>query len=163
MGIDDKRMHSVCFSGHRNEKINLKIQTFLEICIHTRVTHGGGDFYAGGAVGWDAFCSKTVIDFKKKGFNMRLHLILPCCFDEQTKGWSEEEKQEHLEIQSYADTVEYISEHYTKDCKKRRNQKLVDSAGWLWCFDDEKRSRSGTGQTFRMAGRSGLRIRNFNI
>ena len=66
MNMDEKRMKSVCFSGHRNAKINLTIQTLLEFCIRMRVTHGGGDFYAGGAVGWDAFCSKTVLDFKKK-------------------------------------------------------------------------------------------------
>ena len=113
-------------------------------------------------MGWDAFCSKTVLDFKKKGLDVRLHIILPCCFEEYTQKWSEEEKQELSSIMRQADTVEYISEHYTKDCIKLRNQKLVDSAGWLWCFYNENRTRSGTGQTVRMAEKSGLRIQNFN-
>lgn len=156
-------MESVCFSGHRNAEINFKTRTALKLLMHLRITHGGTDFYAGGAMGWDAFCSKMVLAFRKAGFGIRLHIILPCCFEEYIRKWTEEEKQELSSIMRQADTVEYIAEHYTKDCMKRRNQKLVDSAGWLWCFYDERRTRSGTGQTLRMAERGGLRIRNLNV
>ena len=163
MNMDKKRMEAVCFSGHRNVITNLTLQMALELRVRLRVEHGGGDFYAGGAMGWDAICSKTVLDLKKRGLDVRLHIILPCCFEEYTQKWNDTDKQELMSIMSRSETVEYISEHYTKDCMKRRNQKLVDSAGWLWCFYDEKRSRSGTGQTVRMAEKLGLRIRNLNI
>ena len=163
MDMDEKRMQSVCFSGHRNAEISPAVQTIFDIMLHTRVLGGGSDFYSGGAMGWDAFCSKRVIAFRNSGFNVRLHLILPYCFEEYTKMWTKHERRELLEIKSQADTVEYITEQFAYDSMKQRNQKLVNRAGWLWCFYDEKRFRSGTGQTFRMAERDKLRIRNLNI
>lgn len=163
MDLDDKRMHCICFSGHRNAIISYAVQGWLAAEMRTLVKRGNRDFYAGGAMGWDAFCSKEVIALKKKRFKVRLHLILPCCFEEYTQNWTEDEKQELLEILNQADTVEYISEHYTKDCIKKRNQKLVDSAGRLWCFYDKRRKRSGTGQTVRMAEKSGLSIWNYYV
>ena len=163
MNMNEKRMHSICFSGHRNAHLSDTVQALMLLRMETMIKRGYRDFYAGGAPGWDTICGKAVIDFKKRRFKIRLHLILPCCFEEQTKNWSEKEKQELLEILSNADTVEYISEHYTKDCMKQRNQKLVDSAGIMWCCYDKKRFRSGTGQTVRMAEKSGLRIWNFFV
>lgn len=154
-------MHCICFSGHRNIKVLYAVQGLLAAELKAMIKRGYRDFYAGGAVGWDAFCSKEVIALKKRRFKIRLHLILPCCFEEHTQKWSEEEKQELLDIQIQADTVEYISEHYTNDCMKQRNQRLVDSSGLMWCYYDKKRFRSGTGQTVRMAEKSGLRIWNF--
>ena len=161
--MDEKRMQSVCFSGHRNAEISPAVQTIFDIMLYTRVINGGGDFYAGGAMGWDAFCSKRVIDFRNSGFNVRLHLILPYSFEEYTKKWTKKDRGELLEIKNQADTVEYITDRFTYDSMKQRNQRLVDYAGWLWCFYDEKRFRSGTGQTMRMAERDKLRIRNLNI
>ena len=163
MDMNEKRMHSICFTGHRNADLSDVVHTLMVLEMETMVKRGYRDFYAGGAVGWDAFCSKEVIALKKRRFKIRLHLILPCCFEEQTRKWSVEEKEELLEIQTHADTVEYISEHYTKDCIKRRNQRLADSAGLMWCYYDKKRFRSGTGQTVRMAEKSGLRIWNFYV
>ena len=151
MNMNEKRMHSICFSGHRNAKVSYAVQGWLAAEMIMLVKMGNHDFYAGGSMGWDAFCSKEVIALKKKRFKVRLHLILPCRFEEYTQNWSEDEKQELLEIQSQADTVEHISEHYTKECIKQRNQKLVDSAGIMWCYYDKRRFRSGTGQTLCMA------------
>lgn len=163
MDMDEKRLQSVCFSGHRNAEISPAVQTIFDIMLYTRVINGCCDFYAGGAAGWDAFCSKKVIALRNSGLNVRLHLILPYSFEEYTKRWTKRNRCELLEIKEQANTVEYITEQFTYDCIKQRNQRLVDSAGWLWCFYDEKRSRSGTGQTVRMAEKLGLRIRNLNI
>ena len=161
MNMDEKRMHSICFTGHLNADLSDEVHTLMVSEMESMIKRGYRDFYAGGALGWDTICEKAVINFKKRRFKIRLHLILPCCFEEQTQKWSEKEKQEFLEIQSHADTVQYVSEHYTKDCMKQRNQKLVDSAGIMWCYYDKKRFRSGTGQTVRMAEKSGLMTQNF--
>ena len=141
--------------------MSVRVHTLLILEMETMIKKGYRDFYVGGALGWDTICGKAVIGFKERRFKVRLHIILPCCFEEYTKKWTEEEKQELSDIMRQADTIEYISEHYTKDCMKQRNQRLVDSSGLMWCYYDKKRFRSGTGQTVRMAEKSGLRIWNF--
>ena len=156
-------MHCICFSGHRNAVLSGVTEALMLSEMETMIKRGYRDFYAGGALGWDTICEKAVINFKKRRFKISLHLILPCCFEEQTRNWSEEEKMDFLEVQHHSDTIEYISEHYTDKCMKQRNQRLVDSAGIMWCYYDKKRFRSGTGQTVRMAEKSGLRIWNFYV
>ena len=157
----NKKPKSVCFTGHR--RVNISAATYaLLICqLKKLISDGCCDFYAGGAVGWDTICERAVVDLKAEGFDIRLHLILPCCFEEQTMGWTDMEKREFIEIQSHADTIEYISGRYTDNCMRQRNQKLVDSSDMAICYYDARRTRSGTGQTVRMAEEKELRIWNF--
>ena len=159
--MEEKKTKSVCFIGHRRLELPDETHTLLISELKKLIDDGYRDFYAGGAVGWDTICERAVVDLKANGFEIRLHLILPCCFEEQTKGWLEEEKREFMDIQSHADTVEYISEHYTDNCMKQRNRKLVDSADMVLCYYDGRRTRSGTVQTIRMAKEKDLRIWNF--
>ena len=159
--MEDKTTISVCFTGHRRADISAATHALLLCQLKKLINDGFCDFYAGGSIGWDTICERAVIDLKTEGFEIRLHLILPCCFEEQTLGWTDGEKQEFINIQSRADTIEYISEHYTDNCMRQRNQKLVDNADMAICYFDSRRTRSGTGQTVRMAEKKGLRIWNF--
>lgn len=159
--MDEKNIGSVCFAGHRNINLSSDTHMLLVSQLKTLINDGCSDFYSGGSVGWDTVCERAVLDLKANGLDIRLHLILPCPFEEQTRGWSEEEKQEFLEIQSQADSIEYVSTHYSDDCMKKRNQKLIDSSDMVICYFDGRRTRSGTGQTVRMAETKGLPIKNF--
>lgn len=159
--MEEKKAKSVCFTGHRRLELSEETHALLISQLKELINDGYCDFYAGGALGWDTICEKAVIDLKREGFEVRLHLVLPCCFEDQTKGWPEENKREFINIQSHADTIEYVSEHYTGNCMKQRNQKLVDSADTVICYYDGRRTRSGTVQTIRMAKEKDLRIWNF--
>ena len=157
----NEKNKSVCFTGHRRANISIATHSLLLCQLKKLINDGYCDFYSGGAVGWDTICERAIVDLKAEGFEIRLHLILPCNFEEQTRGWSEDEKQEFIRIQSCADSIEYISEHYSDSCMKQRNQKLVDNADMAICYFDARRTRSGTGQTVRMAEKKGMRIWNF--
>lgn len=159
--MTNEKPKSVCFTGHRRANISDATYSLLISHLKKLISDGYSDFYSGGATGWDAICERAVIDLKAEGFEIRLHLILPCCFEEQTRGWTIGEKEEFIEIQSHADTIEYISRHYTDSCMKQCNQRLVDSADMAICYYDARRTRSGTGQTVRMAEEQELRIWNF--
>ena len=96
---------SVCFTGHRTiaedkEKLSARLYTLLErLVTEQKVT----DFYTGGAVGWDALAALTVLKLRESYPEVKLHLVLPCPFEEQSAKWNEAQKEEHKHIASLAD------------------------------------------------------------
>ena len=153
-------MRSVCFTGHRKititRELKTRLYTELELLAHNGVT----EFYAGGALGFDTLAEQTVTELKKSYPQVRLNLVLPCPTEQQTKKWSAEDKTEYFRLLSLADSVEICCEHYTADCMKKRNQRLVDLADICVCYFNSSNDRSGTGQTVRMVQRKGIPICN---
>lgn len=153
---------SVFFTGHRNFPLASDpafIEHFTYVlfgCVEDGVT----DFYAGGAYGWDAFCSLSVIVLKKRFPDVKLHLVLPCPPKIQTADWNEKNKDEHSLILTFSDDIEIVSDNYTKDCMKKRNARLVELGDICICYYNENDFRSGTGQTVRMAQKANKTIFN---
>lgn len=152
-------MKTVCFTGHRDVKITRELKNRLMATLETLIQNGCTDFYAGGAVGWDMLCEAAVLALRKKYTGIRLHLILPCTFSEQTKAWKDEQKLLLSLIRVFADGEEYVSDRYYNGCMKRRNEKLVFYADCCVCYYNKK-SPCGTGQTVRMATAKGVEIFN---
>ena len=155
--------NSACFTGHRNivtDKVMLSEQLYaiLEKLI---TSQGVTDFYAGGAYGFDALASFTVLKLRENYPQVKLHLILPCSKDEQTKQWTAEHKAELEHLLGLADSVEYVSDRYYNGCMKDRNARLVELAT-VCCISywNPNNFRSGTGQTVRMAQKKGIRVIN---
>lgn len=119
------------------------------------------DFYTGGAVGWDALAALTVLKLRESYPEVKLHLVLPCPFEEQSAKWNEAQKEEHKCIASLADTKEFTSEHLDKNAMRIRNARLVELASdYCICYWNPKHYRSGTGQTVRMAQKKGIEVIN---
>ena len=154
---------SVCFTGHRTiavdkEKLSARLYALLE-CLVTeqKVT----DFYTGGAVGWDALAALTVLKLRESYPEVKLHLVLPCSFEEQSAKWNEAQKAEYQHILGLADNVEQVSDRYYNGCMKARNARLVELASdYCICYWNPKHYRSGTGQTVRMAQKKGIEVIN---
>ncbi len=151
---------SVCFTGHRDIKITEGITNIMFQILDNLIANGATDFYAGGAIGFDIFAEKTVLKLKEKYPQIRLHLVLPCPPKEQTQRWNDNDKAEYGEILQLADTILVCSEHYHKDCMRKRNIKLVEYADCCVCYYNQNKSASGTGQTFRMAQKKNIPIKN---
>lgn len=152
-------MKNICFTGHRNIKITQELKERLYNLIETMIQNGAVNFYAGGAVGFDAECELAVLKLREKYKNIKLHIIMPCPKEEQTKKWKQNsEKEQYDKILSLADSIELCSEHYDKNCMKKRNARLVKLADCCICY--YYKSRSGTGQTVRMAQKKKLEIIN---
>ena len=154
---------SVCFTGHRTiaedkETLSARLYALLErLVTEKKVT----DFYKGGAVGWDALAALTVLKLRESYPEVKLHLVLPCPFEEQSAKWNEAQKEEHKHIASLADTKEFTSEHLVKNAMKIRNARLVELASdYCICYWNPKNYRSGTGQTVRMAQKKGIEVVN---
>ena len=154
---------SVCFTGHRTiaedkETLSAQLYALLErLVTEKKVT----DFYTGGAVGWDALAALTVLKLRESYPEVKLHLVLPCPFEEQSAKWNEAQKAEYQHILGLADNVEQVSDRYYNGCMKARNARLVELASdYCICYWNPKHYRSGTGQTVRMAQRKGIEVIN---
>ena len=154
---------SVCFTGHRiiaedKEKLSTRLYALLERFVtEQKIT----DFYTGGAVGWDTLAALTVLKLRESYPEVKLHLVLPCPFEEQSAKWNEAQKAEYLHILGLADSVEQVSDRYYNGCMKARNARLVELASdYCICYWNPKNYRSGTGQTVHMAQKKGIEVIN---
>lgn len=95
-----------CFTGHRIIPDADILREKLEKVLISLIENGTTDFYAGGAVGFDLLCEQTVLKLREENPNIKLHLILPCNEDEQTYGWTSENKAEYHRILLVADSIE---------------------------------------------------------
>ncbi|MCM1131895.1 MAG: DUF1273 domain-containing protein [Ruminococcus flavefaciens] len=148
-------MKSACFTGHRKITNDMKA---LEIRLYDTLEYyikncGLTDFYAGGAVGWDTLSALTVLRLREVYPHIRLHLVLPCSNEEQTKKWTPEQKSVFYDILARVDSAEYTSQSYYRGCMRKRNQKLVEYADVCFCYFNPQKKFSSTCQTVNMAGR----------
>lgn len=151
-------MGTCCFTGHRIMKITPELKQRLREAIVDVVNQGVTEFYNGGAIGWDMLCAEMVMDLKAEYPDVTLHMLLPCPSEEQIKGWNESQITRYEKILNVADSITVVSEHYTIDCMKRRNERLVELADYCICYC--MNPRSGTGQTVRIAKEKGIDIIN---
>ncbi|MBR5090273.1 MAG: DUF1273 family protein [Ruminiclostridium sp.] len=122
------------------------------------IGQGVDTFVDGMALGWDMFCAEIVLELKSVCRDIQLHCLLPCPPEEQVKGWNRSQVERYMKILQAADSVNVLSEHYTDDCMKRRNERLVELADCCVCYCNNR--RSGTGQTVRFAEKKGIMIIN---
>lgn len=153
-------MKTVCFTGYRGVEDTESVQNRLLQVLEQLINGGVTDFYVGGAIGFDTFAADTVLILREKHPHIRLYLILPCCKADQTAKWTATQLAEYDRILLVADGVEYISDKYFNGCMKARNARLVELADCCFCYYDNKKSASGTGQTVRMAEHKGIKIIN---
>lgn len=152
-------MSKACsFTGHRTipEEERARVSALLSTAIKYAYTAGCRDFLCGGALGFDTLAAKEVIKFRLLNRDVRLILCLPCM--DQADGWSDQHQSMYAHILESADEVIYASESYTDTCMRERNFLLASRCDILIAYC--QRSRSGTGQTLRMADSMGKEIIN---
>ncbi len=146
------------FTGHRAIKKEHEqiVADRLSRAVEYAYSKGCRIFYCGGAVGFDTLAAKEVLRFSITHRDAKLHLILPC--QNQDEKWSEEQKSTYHYILKNADFTEYVSDAYTPTCMMDRNQRLSELGDILIAYIYY--SRSGAGQTVRMAKRLGKPVYN---
>lgn len=113
-------MLSICFTGHRDISENKEVLSqHLYRRLENAVKYGITDFYTGGAIGWDTLAALTVISLRRRYPHIKLHLVLPCPPEEQSRGWSEQERSLLYETIKAAYTVEQVCSYYSYDCMKK--------------------------------------------
>lgn len=151
-------MRGCSFTGHRHIEYRHKYTVSDLVARAIAYAYGEGcrDFYIGGALGFDTVAAQQVLLFRMSHPDVTLNLVLPC--RDQTKNWSDTQREMYDYFLSEADTVEYVSEEYTRSCMSVRNRRLVEHCDILIAYVGH--DRSGSSQTRRMAETAGKTVYN---
>ena len=153
----EKRLHRVCFTGHRPEKlrrIKPEIVKDLKKEILQATDEGFNVFISGMARGVDIWAAEIVLQLRADGKNVRL--ICACPYKGFEENWNIYWRLKYKSVLKEADYVKYVCPEYSRGCFQIRNEWMVDhSAKVIAVFKGEK---SGTGNTVKYAARKGVKI-----
>ena len=153
----EKRMHRVCFTGHRPEKLTRhekSITKDLEKEIRQAVADGLNVFITGMARGVDIWAAQIVLMLRDEGYDVKLMCVCP--YEGFELRWSQEWQKAYREILAAADFVKYVCEGYNRTCFQARNEWMVNhSARVIAVFNGEK---SGTKNTIDYAMKVGVPV-----
>lgn len=153
---EDKRLHTVCFTGHRyipqDRYDALKVQ--LTDLLENLIRQGYCYFGCGGALGFDTLAALTVLSLQEKYPEIKLILVLPCY--DQCKGWLEKDVKVFNDILERANKVVYVEKNYTPECMFKRNRHLVDNSSL--CISYLTKNTGGTAYTVKYAKENGVKI-----
>ena len=157
MTENEKRMHRVCFTGHRPEKLirtEKDIKCDLEKEIRQAIADGLNVFITGMARGVDIWAAQIVLSIRKAGYDIKL--ICACPYDGFESGWNKYWQKQYKEILATADYVKYVCEGYSRSCFQVRNEWMVNHAARVIAvFNGEK---SGTKNTIDYAAKAGVPV-----
>ncbi len=142
----ERQLHSVCFTGHRPEKLNRRedeIKADLEKEIRQTIADGWNVFLSGMARGVDIWAAQIVLKLRDEG--ERVQLVCASPYDGVEKGWKSEWREAYQRILARADRVEYICERYQRGCFQRRNEWMVNASSMVIAvFNGEKGGTKNT-------------------
>ena len=128
----EKRLHRVCFSGHRPEKLircEYEIKRDLEKQIMYETGQNRNVFISGMARGVDIWAAEIVLALKSKNDNIKL--ICACPYIDFEKNWSKVWQKRYSNILDNADYIRYISPKYSASCFQVRNEWMVNHSSKL--------------------------------
>ena len=87
---------------------------------------------------------------------VRLIIVVP--YADQSKGWSQEEKDEYERIRGAASDVVCLAGHYFNGCMQKRNRYMVDRSAVCVCY--QTKNDGGTASTVKYAKWRGVSVEN---
>ena len=153
----EKRLHRVCFTGHRPEKLSEAesvVRTKLEDAIRSSVEDGYFVFISGMARGVDIWAAEIVL--KEREHNSAIKLICASPYKGFEGSWSSDWQKRYNDIMNAADLVRFICPGYSRICFQIRNEWMVDhSARVIAVYNGEK---GGTRNTIKYAKKHNVDI-----
>lgn len=123
--------NSCAFTGHR--KIEESFDgALLEYCIRRVIGKGVTDFYCGMAMGFDMLAAEAVLSLKREFPEIRLIACVPC--PNQSRFFSQENKDKYEEILAKCDEVRVLHDHYFRGCMLVRDRYMVDNCAYLIAY-----------------------------
>ncbi|MCH5152254.1 MAG: DUF1273 family protein [Clostridiales bacterium] len=159
------KKQTVCFTGHRSQKLPWRFNEEDERCksmkktlrteIEKTIRRGFRTFLCGMALGFDMICAEMVLDLKKHYKGIEIIGALPC--RTQDLQWSDNCRARYRSILSQLDGIRCIYDKYIgSECMLERNRFMVDnSCVMIALFDGLS---GGTKSTIEYARNQGLEI-----
>ena len=161
--FSEMRKKTACFTGHR--QIGASSPDIVERIAKTAegfIKQGYKYFGAGGARGFDALASETIL--KLQITYPQIHLILVLPFDEQYRhenDWTLAEVEQYHRLKERASKVVMLAPEYSPGVYYRRNRHLIDNSSV--CIAYMTKANSGTGYTVNYAKTKGIQVVNIAL
>lgn len=163
--IHNLNAETVCFTGHRSQKLPwgfnendercLRMKEKLRFEIIKAINRGYRTFISGMAIGFDMICAEVVLDLKKDYPNIEIVGALPC--KTQDCRWSEKDRQRYRNLLTKLDRVRCIYDKYIgAECMFERNRYMVNNSSLLIALFNGR--GGGTKSTIDYAKAQGLEI-----
>lgn len=158
------RNYTVCFTGHRpqklpwkfNEKdfrcVDMKNRTKIEI--ESAIKNGYHTFLCGMALGFDIMCAELVLELKKKYPYIKLIGAIPC--KNQSDRWTKNQKERYKKIVKQLDRVRCIYNKYEDGCMQERNRYMINNSSLVIALFNGL--NGGTKKTIEYAKQQGKKI-----
>lgn len=145
-----------CFSGHSKLPQDHSLKKRLRSAVIELIDKGVIFYGAGGAMGFDMLAEEIVLELREEYPQIKLILVLPCCPDQQTLKWNDEQHKRYNNILKQADKIRILSPNYTCTCMLERNRHMADNSAYLVCY--LRKDYGGTYYTVKYAKIKGLNI-----
>jgi len=157
----DLRLHRVCFTGHRPEKLNYPekvVKSLLKEQIEMAIEDGYRTFISGMARGLDLWAAEIVLELKKKNKDKEIHLICALPHPDFEKKWKLTEQIKYNSILKKADLKRIICPEFSMGAYQKRNIWMVDRSNRvIAAYNGEK---GGTKNTIDYANKVGVKVIN---
>jgi uncharacterized phage-like protein YoqJ len=127
--IMKNNLHTVCFTGHRPEDINmseLQVKSLLRPAIETCIRKGATNFITGMSRGIDLWAADIVLELKKSHPDIQLFAAVPFHGRIFTAKWSHADKQHYASVLKQAAGVAYMAPEFSMKAYHTRNHFMVN-------------------------------------
>lgn len=163
--IQSLNSHTLCFTGHRSQKLPWKFNENHERCLAMKeelerqliivIEKGYDTFLCGMALGFDMICAEMLLKLKKKYKNIKIIGALPC--KNQDCKWPEEQRERYRNILKKLDGTRCIYDTYIgPECMLERNRYMVNSSSMMIALFNGL--PGGTKSTIEYAKQQGLEV-----
>jgi len=155
---EDRRLRTVCFTGHRylsareREQLPGVLDQLLDACYR----QGYREYLAGGALGFDMCAAEAVERLQSRYSDVKLILVIPCA--DQSLRWSARDCQRYERLLYAADENRVLSDTYYDGCMMVRNHHMIDHSSLCICY--LKRFKGGTASTVAYALKENVKLLN---
>lgn len=161
----DIRNHTICFSGHRAQKLPwgfnenaprcVIMKKQLKEVIKQAILDGYYGFITGMALGFDIICAEIVLELKKKYKHIILIGALPC--KNQDCKWPIMEQKRYRSLLKKLDITRCIYDTYIgRECMLERNRYMINNSSMLIALFNGQ--NGGTKSTIEYAKTQGLKV-----
>ncbi len=159
MEFTTSRWDTVCFTGHRPEKLKqseIQVREALRMGIRNALKWKYTTFITGMAPGVDIWAAEEILDLKKEKPEIRLVCAIP--YDGFSQNWDDVWKEKYSDVKSAADEVYFICPKKQRSAPVVRDKWMVDHSSMVIAvYNGEK---GGTRTTVEYAEKKKIRVVN---
>lgn len=121
---------SLTFGGDEESPACMRLKQLLkEQVVHMIEAYGVTHFISSAYLGVGQYAAEIVLDLKKEYPGITLECVISS--EKQAEYWSVAQRERYFTIVGQCDTETLLQHHYTKDCKRKRIEYMVNQSDYI--------------------------------